>query len=452
MRISLILLIASHFAVAIDAAVAAPEKPDIVIFLADDMGYVDVGFNGCEDIPTPHIDALAASGAVLEQFYVQTVCSPTRAALMTGRYPMRYGLQQGVIRPHMAYGLPLGERMLPQALREAGYTTAISGKWHLGEYHPSFLPTRRGFDFQYGHFFGMLDFFTHLRDGQLDWYRNDEPCHDEGYTTHLIAREAVRVVRKQPRDKPLFLYVAFNAVHSPYHTAPGREDDFAKLNPARREYATMQSEMDTAIGQVLKALDKTGRRENALILFSSDNGGVGPADNGPLRSGKGSPYEGGHRVAACAAWDGRIEPGSRIAEPLHIVDLFPTVAGIAGVPIDSEHQPRPFDGLDILPVLTNGATSPHEEILLGCEPSQYSLRAGDWKLVIDRRSKKGKNARKKPQVEAQPELFNLANDPSEQVNLACENPEKLVEMKRRLARFQSEAVEIHGDPSGKVED
>ena len=234
---------------------AADRRPDIVYLLADDLGYADVGFNGCKDIPTPHLDALAAKGAVLESYYVQTVCSPTRAALMTGRYPIRYGLQQGVIRPGDPYGLPLGERTLAAALQSAGYTTAISGKWHLGEYHPAFLPRQRGFDIQYGHFFGALDYSTHLRNGQLDWYRNDEKCQDEGYSTRLIAREAARVVREQPREKPLFLYVPFNAVHSPYHIAPGREDDFSHLPRARRQYATMLSEMDTAIGQILTALD-----------------------------------------------------------------------------------------------------------------------------------------------------------------------------------------------------
>jgi len=428
------------------ACAAESDHPDIVIFLADDMGYADVGFNGGRDIPTPQLDALAARGAVLEQFYVQTVCSPTRAALMTGRHPIRYGLQQGVIRPHMEYGLPLAERTLAHALQEAGYTTAITGKWHLGEYDPAFLPTRRGFDIQYGHFFGMLDYSTHLRDGQLDWYRNDEPCDDEGYTTRLIAREAVRIVGEQPAEKPLFLYVPFNAVHSPYHTAPGRESDFADLKQARREYATMLSEMDTAIGQVLDALDTAGRRDDALIFFSSDNGGVGPASNGSLRAGKGTPYEGGHRVAACVAWDGKIKPGIRIAEPLHIVDLFPTLAGIVGIPVDAAHQPRPFDGLDILPVLTNGAKSPHEEILLSCEPSQSSLRVGDWKIVINRQRATRKNPN--PANANTVELFNLADDHSEQHNLAESHPEKLAEMQRRLARYQAEAIEPHSDPTG----
>ena len=368
------------------------------------------------------------------------------AALMTGRYPMRYGLQSGVIRPGMQYGLPLAERTLAQALREAGYTTAITGKWHLGEYNPVYLPRQRGFDLQYGHYFGALDYSTHLRDGKHDWYRNDEPSDDVGYSTHLVAREASRIVREQSRDKPLFLYVPFNAVHSPYHVAPGRESDFADLKPARKQYATMLSELDTAIGQILAALDETGRRKNALILFSSDNGGVGPASNGSLRPGKGTPYEGGHRVAACVAWEGRIAAGGRIAEPLHIVDLFPTFAGLAGVPIDAAHQPRPLDGLDILPVLTQGAKSPHQEILLACEPKVGALRSGDWKLVV-------KASAANPTGDyshGEPELFNLATDRGEQHNLAATQPEQLADLQQRLARYLAAAVAPHSDPTGKV--
>jgi len=433
---------------------ADPPRPDIVIFLADDLGYADVGFNGGREIPTPHLDQLAASGAVLESFYVQTVCSPTRAALMTGRYPMRYGLEQGVIRPGEQYGLPLEERTLAQALRESGYTTAITGKWHLGEFNPVYLPTRRGFDLQYGHFFGALDYSTHMRDGKRDWYRNDQPSNEEGYTTRLLAAEAARIVREQPRDKPLFLYVPFNAVHSPYHTAPGRENDFADLPKARREYATMLSEMDSAIGQVLTALRESGRSQS-LIFFSSDNGGVGPASNGHLRAGKGTPYEGGHRVAACVAWDGRIKAGQRIQEPLHVVDLFPTLAGVAGVSIAPPKQTRPLDGLDVLPVLTSQARSPHDAILLHTAPTESALRMGDWKLVVrhseNPAGNRGKKAKKKQQpASALVELFNLANDPGEKTNLADREPQRLQELQSRLDQFRGQAIAPRSDPSGKA--
>ncbi len=204
----------------------ASAKPDILVILADDLGWADVGWHGSE-IKTPVLDKLAKAGARLEQFYVLPVCSPTRAALMTGRYPMRHGLQSGVVRPWAQYGLPLAERTLPQALKESGYATAICGKWHLGHFQNAYLPTRRGFDHQYGHYNGALDYFTHIRDGGFDWHRDDRVCRDEGYTTFLVANEAARLIREQPRNKPLFLYVPFNAVHAPHqvpekYTAPYR--------------------------------------------------------------------------------------------------------------------------------------------------------------------------------------------------------------------------------------
>lgn len=421
----------------------AADEPDFIYFMADDLGYADVGFNGCKDVPTPHLDKLAASGAILSQYYVQHVCSPTRAALLTGRYPIRYGLQQGVIRPGDKCGLPLAERTLSLALREAGYTTAITGKWHLGEFDPAYLPTRRGFDIQYGHFFGALDYTTHLRGEKRDWYRNDQPNDEKGYTTRLLAKEAARIVNGQPKDKPLFLYVPFNAVHSPYHTAPGREKDFAGLPKARREFATMLSEMDTAIGDILAALDASGRRENALIVFSSDNGGIGPATNGPLRGRKGTSYEGGHRVAACVSWAGKIKAGTTIAEPLHVVDWFPTLAKLAGIPVDAAHQKRPFDGSDILPVLTEGAKSPHDAILIHHDPASSALRMGDWKLVQHYATNRPRKA-----AAASTELYNLAADRGEQNNLAAKEPEKLAEMSAKLEEFKKGAIEPRSDPTG----
>src|SRR4051812_17244325 len=176
--------------------VVRAEAPNIVFILADDLGREDCGFMGGKEIKTPNIDKLAAAGAKLDAFYVQPVCSPTRAAFMTGRYPMRHGLQVGVVRPWAQYGLPLEERTLPQALKEAGYATAIIGKWHLGHFAPEYLPTSRGFDHQYGHYNGALDYFTHIRDGGFDWHKDDKACRDEGYSTHLIAKDAVKFVNE----------------------------------------------------------------------------------------------------------------------------------------------------------------------------------------------------------------------------------------------------------------
>src|SRR5437762_791647 len=254
------------------AADRAAPKPNILFILADDMGWGDVGFHNSE-IKTPNIDRLAAAGARLEQFYVQPVCSPTRAALMTGRYPMRHGLQVGVVRPWAQYGLPLEERTLPQALKEAGYETAICGKWHLGHFRPEYLPTHRGFDHQYGHYNGAIDYFTHMRDNGFDWHRDDKACRDEGYSTALVAKEAVRIIRENGGKRPLFLYVPFNAVHAPHQVPDEYKAPYAHLKEPRRTYAGMVAALDEAVGTIVAAVEEAGLRKTTLFVFSSDNGG-----------------------------------------------------------------------------------------------------------------------------------------------------------------------------------
>ena len=433
------------------ASAAASARPNILFILADDLGYADVGFTGGKDIQTPQIDKLAAAGARLEAFYVQPVCSPTRASFMTGRYPMRYGLQAGVIRPWEDRGLSLEERILPQVLKESGYATAIVGKWHLGCYQRAYLPTSRGFDHQYGHYSGAIDYFTHQRDGGFDWHRDDRVCRDEGYSTHLIAREAGRLLREQPADKPFFLYVPFNAVHAPHEVPEKYCVPYASLPEPRRTYAGMVAAMDEAIGQILAALDERGFRTNTLIFFSSDNGGPQPGrvtSNGPLRAGKGTVYEGGTRVCACVAWQGRIQPGSAIAQPMHMVDWYPTLLKLAGASLD---QKLPLDGCDILPVLTQGKPSPHEEILLNTSPRAGAIRVGDWKLVLNgsvgsseeddespspARGKQAARRNQPPKVE----LFNLAQDLSEKHDLAAENPDKVKELRARYDAFAKQAA------------
>lgn len=427
----------------------ASAKPDLVVILADDLGTYDVSWRGSE-IKTPHLDKLAASGAKLEQFYVQPVCSPTRASLMTGRYPMRYGLQVGVIRPWADYGLPLEERMLPQALREAGYTTAICGKWHLGSFDKAYWPNARGFDHWYGHLFGAIDYYQHNRGTNDDWYRNGKPLAEQGYTTHLIAKEAVRLVNAQPKDKPLFLYVPFNAVHAPHQVPEKYKAPYQALPEPRRTYAGMLAAMDEAIGQILDALDETGRRRNALIFFSSDNGGPQPGkvtSNGPLRAGKATLYEGGVQVVACAAWAGHIKPGSIVKAPIHIVDWYPTLLKLAGA---SVQQKLPLDGFDILPCLTEGKPSPRHEILHNTTPSNGALRVGDWKLVVNGSAPDLDAEAGAPPAAIPPrnrraaggkvELFNLADDPSEKNDLSAKAPEKVKELRRRYDELAKQAV------------
>jgi arylsulfatase A-like enzyme len=312
-------------------------RPNIVYFLSDDHGWADVGWHGGE-IKTPNLDKLGMAGARLEQFYVQPVCSPTRAALMTGRYPMRHGLQVGVVRPWAQYGLPLEERTLAQTLMQAGYETAICGKWHLGHFQPDYLPTRRGFNHQYGHYNGAIDYFTHMRDGGFDWHRDDRVARDEGYSTTLLGKEAAHVVEQHDLKRPLFLYVPFNAVHAPHQVPEKYKASYAHLPEPRRTYAGMVAAMDEAVGQVVAAIEKKGMRSHTLFLFSSDNGGPSPGrvtSNGLLRGQKGQLYEGGVRVPAFATWDGHIKPGSVVNAPLHMVDWYPTLTKLAGASLVS---------------------------------------------------------------------------------------------------------------------
>jgi arylsulfatase A-like enzyme len=431
---------------------AAALRPNIVFLLVDDLGSYDVGWRGSE-IKTPHLDALAKAGTALDQFYVQPVCSPTRAALLTGRYPYRYGFQTGVVRPWAQYGLPLEEQTLARELKGAGYKTAIVGKWHLGHHERAYLPTQRGFDHQYGHYNGALDYYTHERDGGHDWHRNDESSRDEGYATELIGKEAARVVREHDpaKKRPLFLYVPFNGVHSPYQVPAKYEELYPQLEGRRRTYAGMVTAVDEAVGQIVAALREAKLLEQTLIIFSSDNGGPAPGkitSNGPLRAGKGTVYEGGVRVAAFATWPGQIPAGRTIKEPLHMVDWYPTLLKLAGA---VRPQTLPLDGRDIWPVLTKGAATPHNHLILNASPEGGAVRAGRWKLVIKagvgERPKQGGKPKQRPESNSGNnlnnsvlELFDLAVDPGEATNLAEANPDKVKELLALYEAALREAV------------
>jgi arylsulfatase A-like enzyme len=436
------------------AAIAAESKrPNIVFLLADDLGYMDCGFSGGKEIKTPNLDKLAKAGTVMESFYVQPVCSPTRAALMTGRYPIRTGLQVGVIRPWAEYGLPLEERTLAQALKEVGYKTAITGKWHLGSFDKAYWPNARGFDLAYGHLFGAIDYFEHTRENQVDWYRNGERLKEEGYSTHLLAKEAVKFVREQNKDKPFFLYFPFNAVHSPFQSPEKYTEPYASLKGQRRTMAGMLAALDEAVGQVVAAVEEKGLRENTLFIFSSDNGGFAPGrvtDNGPLRAGKGTLYEGGVRGAAFATWDGKIKAGERLKTPLHMVDWYPTLLKLGGASLDKEKQKLPLDGKDLWAALTEGKPSPHQEILFNAEPKRGAIRVGDWKLVLNGNAGGGGDEEDAPQKAAKKkkgaapeketvELFDLSKDLGEKNNVAEANPDKVKELRARYEVYAKEA-------------
>ncbi|MGH8352797.1 MAG: arylsulfatase B [Pseudomonas sp.] len=424
------------------AAAAPPSapRPHIVYILADDMGWKDAGFHG-SDIQTPSIDQLAQGGAKLEQFYAQSMCTPSRAALMTGRYPFRYGLQTLVIPSAGTYGLATDEKLLPQVLKDAGYSTAIVGKWHLGHADRKYWPRQRGFDYQYGPILGEIDYFTHAAHGTRDWYRDNRPVMEKGYVTQLLGEDAVKLIEKHDTKTPLFLYLTFTAPHAPYQAPQEYLDRYKQIaDPSRRTYAAMITAMDEQIGRLVTALDKRGMRENTLIVFQSDNGGPRsakftgevdmskstiPADNGPYRDGKGSLYEGGTRVLALANWPGHIKPGTVVDQPLHMVDMYPTLAGLAGAAGDPE---KPLDGLDVWSTLSEGQPSPRDEVVYSVEPLRAAVRKGNWKLVWQ------------ASLPSKIELFDLAQDPAEKFDLAAKNPQKVAELQQRAEALARESA------------
>ncbi len=422
----------------------SPPRPHIVYLLADDLGRDDVGWRGSK-IETPNLDRLAKAGAELNQYYVQSVCSPTRAALLTGRYPFRYGFQVGVVRPWANYGLNTDEYLLSQTLQDAGYETAIVGKWHLGHVSPEYLPTRRGFDHQYGHYNGALDYNTHDRDGGHDWHQQDQPVHDQGYSTDLLAQAAVRIIEQRDPEKPLFLYVPFNAVHSPFQAPQELIDRYPNLSGNQQKYAAMLHSLDLAVGQIVSSLEAQGQLANTLFIFSSDNGGPNPGkltNNGPLRAGKGTLYEGGVRVVSFATWQGKIEPGSVIDQPIHAVDWYPTLAKLAGA---TTEKSLPLDGVDIWPVLTTGQPRSEAEIVLNISPNNGAIRIGDWKLIVrepaDGRGDTGNaGGRAAQRQQREYELYRLSDDLSERNNLAASHPADLQRLLQRYDELAAEAV------------
>ena len=420
---------------------AADKRPNIIHIVADDLGWKDVGFNGATDIKTPNIDALAAGGAKFTQFYVQPMCTPTRAALMTGRYPFRYGLQTMVIPGAATYGLDTSEWLMPQCLKEAGYNTAIIGKWHLGHADLKYWPKQRGFDYAYGATIGELDYYTHGDFGVLDWFRNNKPVHEKGYTTQLIGADAVKFINAQDPNKPFYLYLAFNAPHTPYQAPKEYIAKYASIaDPTRRTYAGMVDCLDENIRKVVAALDKKGLRENTLILFNSDNGGTTdkkftgqmadvskinlPCDNGPYREGKGALFEGGCRVCACANWPGHIK-AQTVDGIIHAVDIYPTLAALAGA---STSKCKPLDGMNVWGTIAEGKPSPRTEVVYNIEPFRGAVRQGDWKLIW------------RTLLPTSVDLYNLADDPYEKNNVAAAHPDKVAAMQQRIEALAKESA------------
>ena len=412
----------------------AVERPHIVYILAGDLGWKDVGYHG-GPFKTPALDALAANGARLERFYTQTYSTQTRAALMTGRYPMRYGLQTLSILPANAHGLPTEERLLPEALREAGYRTVALGTWQLGHHRKEYWPTRRGFDSFLGSWSAPADYFRKTNElGDPDWRRNEQAVKQEGHVNDLLAAEATQLIGKHDRAKPLFLYLSLSAPEFPWQAPKKFSGDCESIADAdRRGYCAMVTSVDATVGAVVGALDKSGMGANTLLIFHSDNGGARPAkfptgdadvkkavaDNGPYRDGRGSFYEGALRVVALTSWPGQIAPGI-VTERIHVTDWYPTLLGIAGA---KREQKKILDGIDQWESIGEGKPGRRKEILLGMEDFRGALLQDNWKLIVTSR------------LPVRHELYNVQDDPSEEDNRAERDATRTLEMLGRLNEY-----------------
>ncbi len=442
-------------------------KPNIVILLADDLGWTDVGFHG-GGIPTPNIDRIAAEGAQLNRYYVAPVCSPTRAGLMTGRYPIRFGAMRAVYPPWREGGMDTSEVTMADVLATAGYEhRGVFGKWHLGHGGLQYHPLRRGFTEFYGHYNGAVDYFTHEREGELDWHAGYESSYDEGYSTDLIAAAAVRFIETRAAgDAPFLCYVPFNAVHSPFQAkeedlplyadlaeAKGNWTGATRVNPSeggerrlanRRILGAMTHALDQAVGRILDALDEAGIADSTFVLFSSDNGGVGGVgENAPLRGAKASVFEGGIRVAAAARWPGKIAPGGVIDVPLANIDILPTAMRIAGVPssggLAAPRSGKPLDGVDILDVLTGERQSLDRGLFnyigqAGPDTEQISYMTDEWKLVVLGPAVSDESA---DDAQRQRMLFRIDEDMAEERDVAAEHPQKVAEMYAKIKEFRA---------------
>lgn len=425
-------------------------RPNIVLIMADDLGWNDLGYQGSE-IQTPNVDRLAANGLQLDRFYVQPSCSPTRASLMTGKSSLRLGIT-GALTILNDKGLPLEHSLLPQYLKEAGYRTGLIGKWHLGFKQREYLPTSRGFDYFYGHLTGGIGYWDHVHGEALDWQRNDDVVREEGYSTHLLAADAERFIDNHKSEQPFFLFLSFNAPHLP-NEAPEKsvaDYDFIQ-DPKRRVHAAMITELDTAIGRVVSALEQQNILDETLIWFMSDNGGANPSafssrivsiastldrwfdgeplplqqveflktnvldgrgDNQPLRKAKRSIYEGGVRVPSFMYWPGQLD-SKLVDEMISVEDVTPTLLSLLSHDIEKEQ----FDGVNQWPMLRYGERAKPDDFVV-MSPEGEALFRYPWKLI---------------QLEdGEYELYEVKSDPLEASNLANDYPDRVLTMAAAL--------------------
>ncbi len=458
---------------------AAERKPNILIILADDLGFADLGFQGCEDIPTPNLDALARSGVRFSNGYVSASwCSPTRAGLLTGRYQERWAHeppaaahgQGGAVaerrgaRPPLS--LPLSETTIADRLRAAGYATGIVGKWHLGT-SPDFHPQQRGFDEFFGHLGGGHSYQNGLpnivfpdrtgagedvgsrMEGKI--LRGTESVEEPEYLTDAFGREAVSFIERHQAD-PFFLYLSFNAVHTPMHADDVRLAKFAAIkDPVRRTYAAMTLAMDDAIGRVIDKLKQADLEKDTLIFFLSDNGGptvhkfaYNASRNTPLRGSKGTTLEAGIRVPFVVSWKGRLPAGEDYDQPVIQLDILPTALAAAGVEAEPDWK---LDGVNILPQLENQSTAEPHEALYWLTVGQMAVRRGDWKLVryMNKIDEGDVHRTENPPLTPH-RLYNLRDDIGETNDLAEAEPERVKEMQSLWDKWNASMPEA---PQGR---
>ena len=393
---------------AADATKSAP-KPNILVIVADDLGYADIGMQGCTDVATPNIDSLAKNGVRFTNGYVSgAVCSPSRAGLMTGRYQQRFGHDAN---PRGEFGLDLKETTMAQRMKEAGYVTGITGKWHLGE-QKSQMPLARGFDEFYGILPHGIAAEKQGSGGQV--YRGWDKVETPSDHTEKFGEEAVAFIERH-KSEPWFLYLPFTAVHAPHIAPESYVQKFSNIESRqRRQLCAMVSVMDDRVGMVLEKLRELKLEENTLIFFFSDNGGPTAASvhNGPLRGGKWTVWEGGIRVPFAVQWKGRIAPGRVLDTQVIQLDVLPTALAAAGVEASPEWK---LDGLNLLPLLEGKSDKLARDTLFWRFGVQYAVRQGDWKLT-------------KASKDMTPALFNLAVDLGEKTDLAAQQPEKVKQL------------------------
>ncbi len=425
-------------------------RPNIVMILSDDMGYGQPGFTGGNPDLTPNMDRLAAKGMQLGQFYTHSVCAPTRAAFLTGRYAFRtwsdwrsedfgkpsYLAKLGLDLPtneegektRRIHALDTEERTVAEALSDAGYFTSIIGKWHCGEWLDEHLPMGQGFQHQYGHYAWGIDYNTLMIEHNApvpfhvyDWHRNQQPIQEEGYSTDLIAEEFVRVLKQQSDDRPFFIYVPFNAVHGPINIVPRHTDKYTARDAALKCY-------DEAVGKILAAIEESGFAENTLVMCSNDNGGLTEESNRPFRGTKNTTFEGGVRVPCIVHWPGKTTPGAKSDAMMHITDCFSTFVNLAGGEVKAG-QDRKLDSIDMTDTLFAGAKPPREEIVFEVTGSVRvpTIRSGDYKLMGEL-------------------LFNIAEDPSETTDIAKQHPEIVNRLTARLEAVSAERPPLGDKP------